>query len=362
MDFNEISRSMAMWKFRTNRKIRFRVFRKLQGMLAMNEALSRALERLWYNASEMGKYPNRPAALALREWLQKDRAGQSLSEAMAGWVPSAELYMIRAGEESGTVAKAFRSIQMMGEAAKEMRTAITQAVSYPIFMLVLISGVLWMFGVNLINNMRSNAPKAVMESIGPLADVSDFIMKYGIAVALVVITSIFLITITLPFWVGKWRAKADKYPPWAWFRIWQGTGFMLGLSALMGAQVPLRRALEILEEQGNPWLRERVSSAIGAVLQGKNLGEALRMSEYGFPDPQVALDMEILSERGDIGSVLEEVTQEWIREQIDALKTQAVVVRNLGLAVVGATIAFAMLSILHITVVITDSTKGGGNF
>ncbi|MGB4102274.1 MAG: type II secretion system F family protein [Alphaproteobacteria bacterium] len=362
MDFNELSRSHAMWKFRTNRKIRFRVFRKLQGMLAMNEALSRALERLWYNASEMGKYPNRPAALALREWLQKDRAGHSLSEAMAGWVPSAELYMIRAGEESGTVAKSLMSIQMMGAAAKEMRNAISQAVSYPLFMIVLISGVLWMFGVNLIANMRTNAPKAVMESIGPMADASDFIMNYGIAVLLVVFTTIVLITVTLPYWCGKIRAKLDRYPPWAWFRIWQGTGFMLGLSALMGAQVPLRRALEILEEQGNPWMRERVSAAIAAVLQGKNLGEALRMNEYGFPDPQVALDMEILSERGDIGAVIEEVTQEWIREQIDMLKVQAVVTRNFGLAIVGAVIAFAMLSILHITVVITDSTKGGGSF
>lgn len=362
MNFQDFSRSHAQWKFRTNRKMRFRVFRKLQGMLAMNEALSRALERLWYNASEMGKYPNRPAALALKEWLQKDRAGESLSDAMAGWVPSAELYMIRAGEESGTVAKSLRSIQLMGESAKEMKSAIMQAVAYPTFMIILISGVLWMFGVNLIQNMRKNAPPAVMESMGAMASISDFIMAYGISILLSLLMLAILIVFTLPHWRGQWRAKFDRFPPWAWFRIWQGTGFMLGLSALMGAQVPLRRALEILESQGNPWLKERVSATIEAVLQGKNLGEALRMNNYGFPDPQVALDMEILSERGDIGMILEEVTQEWIREQIDELKVQAVVVRNMGLAIVGATIAFAMLSILHITVILTDSTKGGGKF
>lgn len=43
---------------------------------------------------------------------------------------------------------------------------------------------------------------------------------------------------------------------------------MLGLSALMGAQVPPRRALEILELQGNPWMKERVAAAVEAVLQG----------------------------------------------------------------------------------------------
>lgn len=361
MNYQEFVRNRAMFKFRTNKKIRFRVFRKLQGMLAMNEALSRALERLWYNASEMGKYPNRPAALALREWLQRDRAGDSLSDAMAGWVPSAELYMIRAGEESGTVAKSLRSIQMMGESAKEMKTAITQAVTYPTFMIILLSGVLWMFGVNLIQNMRKNAPPAVVESIGPMASLSDFIMQWGLGILLSIVMMAIIIVVTLPHWRGKTRAKFDRFPPWSWFRIWQGTGFMLGLSALMGAQVPLRRALEILESQGNPWMKERISAAIEAVLQGKNLGEALRMNQYGFPDPQVALDLEILSERGDISSVLEEVTQEWIREQIDELKIQSMLVRNIGLAVVGATIAFAMLTILHITVVLTDSSSGGSN-
>lgn len=362
MNMQEYTRSRAMWKFRTNRKIRFRVFRKLQGMLSMNEALSRALERLWYNASEMGKYPNRPAALALKEWLQKDRAGESLSDAMAGWVPSAELYMIRAGEESGTVAKSLRSIQLMGESAKEMKGAIVQAVAYPAFMIVLLSGVLWMFGVNLIQNMRQNAPPAVLESIGVMADLSDFIMQWGIAILLCILVLAIITVITLPHWRGQTRAKFDRYPPWSWFRIWQGTGFMLGLSALMGAQVPLRRALEILESQGNPWLKERLGATIEAVLQGKNLGEALRMNNYGFPDPQVALDLEILSERGDIGSILEEVTQEWIREQIDELKIQAVLVRNIGLAVVGATIAFSMLTILHITVVLTESSNSGNKF
>jgi type II secretory pathway component PulF len=362
MKLAELSRSYAMWKFRTNKKARFRVFRKLQGMLAMNEALSRALERLWYNASEMGKYPNRPAALALKEWLQRDRAGDSLATAMAGWVPSAELYMIRAGEESGTVAKSLRSIQTMGESAKQMKAAITQAVAYPAFMIVLISGVLWMFGVNLIQNMRKNAPPAVMETMGPMATISDFIMAYGVGIILCIVTLVALIVFTLPHWRGKWRAKFDKYPPWSWYRIWQGTGFMLGLSALMGAQVPLRRALEILQSQGNPWMKERVDAAIQSVLEGKNLGEALRSNNYGFPDPQVALDMEILSERGDIGMILEEVTQEWVSEQIDELKIQAVLVRNIGLAIVGATIAFAMTSILQITVALTDSTKGGGKF
>ncbi|HUY67962.1 MAG TPA: type II secretion system F family protein, partial [Alphaproteobacteria bacterium] len=150
------------------------------------------------------------------------------------------------------------------------------------------------------------------------------------------------------------------YPPWSWFRILQGSGFLLGLSALLGAQVPLKRALEILEEQGNPWIRERIAAARQEVLRGRNLGEALRMGRYNFPDPSVAIDLEILSERADVGQVIEQVTEEWIREQIDVLKVQAVVARNLGLLIVGSVIAWVMTSIFNVVGAL--SKPGGSGF
>ena len=228
---DELERKLTKFQFRTSRKHRFRVYRKLEGMLRMNEALSRALDRLYLNSSEMGKYPRRPAAVALREWFMKDRSGVTLSEAMEGWIPTGELYMIRAGEESGTLAKALRSIQTVGEKAKQMRTAITYAVGYPIFMVILVSFVLYIFGVQLIENMRKTAPKNVLQAMGGVVPMSDFIREWGIAVVIVLIAAAFLIVCTLSSWRGSLRAKFDMYPPWSWYRILQGSGFLLGLSA-----------------------------------------------------------------------------------------------------------------------------------
>jgi type II secretory pathway component PulF len=357
MNGEELSRKFSMSQFRWSVKIRFRVWRKLEGMLRMNEALSRALDRLYLNASEMGKYPNRPAALALREWFLKDRSGVSFAEAVEGWVPTGELYMIRAGEESGTLAKSLAFIQKIGEKAKQMREAVTYAVGYPAFMVVLVSFVLWTFGVNLIQNMRKSAPKNVMAAMGSVATLSDFISEWGIVIIIALIALCVLITMTLPYWRGPLRAKFDMYPPWSWYRVLQGSGFLLGLSALLGAQVPLKRALEILEEQGNPWIRERINSARQEVLRGRNLGEALRTGKFNFPDPGVAIDLEILSERADVGSVIEQVTEEWINDQIDLLKIQALLMRNIGLAIVGGVIAWVMVSIFA---VVGELTKPGG--
>ncbi|MDX2027610.1 MAG: type II secretion system F family protein [Alphaproteobacteria bacterium] len=359
--FDDLERRLTQFQFRFGKKHRFRIYRKLEGMLRMNEALSRALDRLYLNSSEMGKYPRRPPAVALREWFLKDRAGVTLSESMEGWVPTGELYMIRAGEESGTLPKSLSAIQAMGEKSRQMKEAVFYAVGYPAFMVVLVSFVLYMFGVQLIENMRKTAPKNVLAAMGSVAIMSDFVRDWGITVIIGLVALCTLIAVTLPHWRGTIRAKFDMFPPWSWYRILQGSGFLLGLSALLGAQVPLKRALEILEEQGNSWMRERINSARQEVLRGRNLGEALRIGKYNFPDPAVAVDLEILSERADVGSVIEQVTEEWIRDQIDAMKGQAVIVRNAGLAIVGGVIAWTMMSIFNVVAELSKPGTGSMN-
>jgi type II secretory pathway component PulF len=339
---------LTKFQFRTSRKSRFRVYRKLEGMLKTNEALSRALDRLYLNTTEMGKHPNRPAAIALREWFLKDRAGISLAQSMEGWVPSGELYMIRAGEESGALTKALASIQLMGEKAKQMKEAVAYAVGYPVFMLILVCFVIWTFGINLIKNMRENAPQSVVDAMGAVVPFSDFITAWGLYIVAAIVIAVTIIVVSLPRWRGSLRAKFDMYPPWSWYRVLQGSGFLLGMSSLLGAQVPLKRSMEILEDQGSPWVRERVNLARKEVLRGRNIGEALRVIKMNFPDPMVVIDLEILSERADVGAVLEQVTEEWINEQIDAMKLQAVLSRNIGMAVVGGLIAWVMMSIFSV--------------
>ncbi|MGE3769673.1 MAG: type II secretion system F family protein [Bdellovibrionales bacterium] len=354
-DLDDLKYKVTQLRFKSNRSERFRVYRKLQGMLAMNESLGRSLERLWYNVTDMGKYPDRPTARALREWLNKDRAGASLAEAMDGWVPMNELFMIRAGEESGAVARSLSVILEMGTTGKEMKQAIMQAVSYPIFMMLLLMAVLWMFGVNMIAPMKEFAPPEVVASMSGMVFVSDFIDSFGILVLLLFAGIIATIGLTLPYFDGALRIKLDAYPPWSWYRIWQGSAFLLSLSALLNANVPLKRGLEVLEEQATPWLKERIFLARQEVLRGRNLGEALRATHMNFPDPQVALDLEILAERADVADVMKSVTHDWMGEQIERLKRQAEVVRFFGLIAVGAVIAWAMLSIVGVTTQISNA-------
>jgi type II secretory pathway component PulF len=355
----QLEAEITKFQFKNNRRARYRIYRKLEGMLKSNEALSRSLDRLYQNVTEMGRYPKRPAAIALREWFLKDRAGISLSHAMDGWVPTSELYLIRAGEESGSLARTLAFIQTMSERGKAMREAVNYAIGYPIFIFLLVGFVLWTFSINLIANMRANAPKNVIESMGSIVDFSDFITAWGLYIVIFIIVVVIIITSTLSFWRGSLRAKFDMYAPWSWYRVLQGSSFLMGLSALLGAQVPLKRSLEILEEQGNPWIKERIGAARQRVLRGHNLGEALRLTGLNFPSPDVAVDLEILSERADIGQVIEKVAEEWMEDQVDSMKAQAILIRNVGMAIVGGIIAWTMISIFS---VVGELSKGGSGY
>lgn len=356
MDTKEIQFKIAQMSIRFNRKERFRIYRKLGGMLAMNESLGRSLERLWYNVSEMGKKPNKPIAVALRDWLNKDRMGITLSEAMAGWIPVNELFMIRAGEESGAVAQSFKVILDMGDKGKAMKEAISQAITYPLFMMVLIGAVLWMFGVNMIAPMKQFAPPQVMASMSGLVMTSDFVQSYGILVVIGIIGAVGGLAFSMPIWLGEIRIKFDMFPPWSWYRVWQGSAFLLSLSALLAASVPLKRALEVLESQSSPWLKERIYATRQEVMRGRNLGESLRAIGMNFPDPQVALDMEILAERADVAETMQAIADEWMDEQIAKLQVQSQFVRFAGMGVVGGIIAWAMLSIVNVS---TEMSNGG---
>ena len=125
-----------------------------------------------------------------------------------------------------------------------------------------------MFSINLIEPLRKTAPPKVFQAIGPLADVSTFVRDWGWAVIVAVGILVAIFAVSLPYWIGPGRVQLDKFPPWSWYRIAQGSSFLLALSALMRAQVPITRALEILEERGSPWWSQRVVACRAEVMRG----------------------------------------------------------------------------------------------
>ncbi len=365
MTLDDIQYELNKVLFKGNLKAQLRLYRKLAGMLNMNEALPRALERLWVTSSYNGKKPNAPEAVALREWREGLQSGRNLTDTMSGWVPDRHIMILRSGEESGAIGRGLQSIEFIEKATSRMRSAISNAIGYPSFIFIVLFAVLWMFGNNLVTPMRQFAPEAVKEKIAGLGMVTDFVQEYGFLIFVIIGIIVSIVVVSLPRWTGKIRVQFDKYPPYAWYRIWNGSAFLMSMSALLAAQTPLSRALSILESRASPWLKERVFSARQEVMRGKNLGEALQTDNFGFPDEIIVLDMIILAERADVSTILDMVSREWLDEQILALEAQSAVVRSAGMMLMGGVIAWAFMSIIGIaqgTADMSNPTSGGKGF
>ncbi len=342
-------------QFRGNMKMLLRLYRKIAGMLRNNESLPRVLERIWISASFNGQKPKAIQAVALKEWRQSLQRGMNLTDAMDGWVPVRHLMVLKAGEEAGALAKGLESIEEIEISAKKMKGAISAAINYPIFLTLLLYGILWGLGAQLVSQIRQYAPAGVQAKIADLAAVTDFVMNYGHFVILGLVLFFFFITWTMPRWRGEVRKSFDKFIPYSWYRIWNGSSFLMGLSALIEAQTALSRALTILESQASPWLRERIAATREEVMRGKNLGEALQSAGYDFPDKLIVYDMIVLAERSDIARVLEMVSREWMEDQIELLNIQGAFVKNFFLALLAGVIAWAFSSIMGIAQGVSDN-------
>ena len=356
MNADDFNLAMAQFSLKYSKLSRHRFYRKLQGLLEMNEPLPRCLERLWLNTSDHGRKPTRTMPVLLKHWLKRLRMGETFSVSLEGSLPQSDVTLIRAGEESGMLSTSLTSIMLIDESTSQMKAAIKKAIVYPIFMSGILLGVLYMFGTSLIAPMRASAPPKVMESIAGLAAVTGFVTNYALIVVGILFAIGVALTLSMPVVVGRFRVKLDKFPPWSWFRISQGSSFLLGMGALLQAQVSMRRALEILNETGGPWWHERLEACLTEVMRGRNIGEALRITEFGFPDTEIAMDLELLAERSDVSAVLDIIVREWMSEQIRKLDTQANVIRSIGTGVIGAVIAWAMLSIVGLS---TTMANGG---
>src|SRR5690606_1735213 len=124
-----------------------------------------------------------------------------------------------------------------------------------------------------------------------MAIMADYVNSWLIPTIGALLAMIAVIVWTLPRWTGSARAIADRYPPWSIYRLTAGSGFMLAVSGMVKAGVPIPSILRLLQRGASPWFAERVSMTLFYVNNGLNLGDALYRTGFGFPDPETVKDL-----------------------------------------------------------------------
>ena len=138
------------------------------------------------------------------------------------------------------------------------------------------------------------------------------------------------------------RAKFDKAPPWNLYRIFVGVSWLLSLSALVNAGMPVSKALRMLRSNASPYLLYRMERTLVYVNNGENLGTALAMTNLNFPDKEVIGDLQIYAELDNFPTALDMMANEWLEDAVRDIERKAAVLNGIAILLIAAIVAWVV--------------------
>ncbi len=334
MDLKSINETFVRFQF--NAKMRLAAYRKLSRFLGNGIQLGTALDIMWQHASDDGKKKNAAAAVAFDAWRRNIRNGLSFGRAIAGWVPDQDRIVIQSGEEAGNLKIALDNAIFIFEGSKKIKSAIIGGLAYPGFIVLIAIGFMVMFGIQVIPAFEGVLPRERWTGVGAqMAGLSDFVQFYLAYVMAGVFTLIAVVVGSMPRWTGRYRAIADRFPPYSLFRLNAGAGFMLAVAAMIKAGVAIPQIMRILANGSSPWFAERMNKTLLHINNGHNLGEALYRTGLGFPDMDSVKDLRAYASLEGFDETLQKLGEEWMEDSVEKIKAQANVMKNVALLIMG---------------------------
>ena len=186
--------------FKMNTERRLALIRKLASLLRNNFSLMDALGRIEQIESQNGKKPDEPYAIVMREWQKNLEQGMSFSDATRGWLPASETLLVTSANVSDLVI-ALENVDNVINGTTKIKRAMRNAITYPLFLLVLTFGIIVMVGVYLVPPLASVAgPNVVWTGAANLLIVvSNFAMNYWHIIAIVFLILCLVVFSTLSF-------------------------------------------------------------------------------------------------------------------------------------------------------------------
>lgn len=339
-------------------KVRMRVFSKLSRYLSNGVPVTFALTELYKFTSDDGRRKDNPDAFVLHKWLISVRNGNTLSEAMNGWIPSDELSIISAGEMSGNVHNALDDIIYMNETKKKIKGALA-GIIYPVVLILTTCLYLHIFGTQVVPAFSGILPVDKWEGSGrTMFYLSVFVQNYLVITLLSIMMLVFVILVTLSRWTGKCRLFVDRFIPWSIYKSIIGSGFLLSLASLINAGIPIPEALRIMIKTANPWYKEKLVAVRYCLLNGeKNLGDALNRTGYLFPSKQMIMDLRSYSALGGFDEMLSKLSVQWQDESVAYITKQMAVLKNIAIIIMGLVFMWIVSGMFSLQQQISDAAR-----
>ena len=353
---NRLEILYAKLNFRIDSTKRLNVYHKLASLLRNDFTLMDALDRIYQIESKNGTKPKEPFAIGLRIWQENLERGATLADATRGWIPSNETLMLTLGDVS-KLSVALESVVRVGEGATKIKSTMTSALTYPLFLLGLTVAIIIMVGLYLVPPLAEAAGGDIVWRgvAATLVAVSDFAGAYWhIIVGIFVATGV-VIWLSLANWSGRIRAMFDNIPPWSVYKVSVSVGWLMSLAAMVGAGGALPVAMRMLADNGNKYVRDILESTLRYITNGENLGRALAATGRHFPNDEIIGDLAIYADMNEFDANLNKIANDYLDSSVRRIEAISSTMNSVGILLVSLVIGWVVFGTFEMQDQITSA-------
>lgn len=269
-----------------------------------------------------------PQLVIVEDCIRALSRGDQLADALYEWVGIQEVSLIAAGESSGDlVAGLDRAVESL-ERRQALQRVLREALMMPTVYGIGIVSAIFYISLELIPELLRMQPKEAWPApTQKMIGLGLFVVGNWIYLLAAFLALAGWLAWALPNLTGRIRDRFDKLPIFSTYRVFVGTTFLLNVSALLAAGIPLEQALIDMARYANAYLRERIDDTVRGIKTGANFGQALQFTEHDFPDKATVRNVKALAEKKGFEVALEKFTKRWLQQNMKLMERSAAVLR-----------------------------------
>ncbi|SNT21933.1 Type II secretory pathway, component PulF [Noviherbaspirillum humi] len=284
--------------------------------------------------------------------------GGGLSDALRGFIPSANLIMIRSGEQVGRLIEGVSSAGLANRSMTKMRNMMLAVLTPALTLFLGLFGVYLMFGFMIVPQFLFIVKLEKMGGSFQIAYfLAEILTKWWYVVVPAFIGFITLVSMSVPRWTGRLRRWMDYIPPYSIYRSYLSAVLLINLSALLRSNVTFRDALTLMSKDATPYMRSHLMRMQKNLAKGGTLAAAMDTGLIPAPLIDYLVSFEA---SGKLEEVMKRIGFENLERALTAmeikLRAQAAVIK----AVTGVFLAWIFLDTFSFGRVVGAAARSGG--
>lgn len=353
-DWKTLMFNVQRKRFSSNVAMRIKMYDKMRSLISNTMSMNQVINKL-LGRKKPNQIYTQPDTAFLFAASQGFSEGKSLSEVLKEWATPGEVLLIKSGEDSGNLQEAFETIKNLLEKTAGMKKAVKSELGYPIFLLILLFGMIIGFAKFMLPTLTSmSSPDTWDGKSQALYSLSTAVDENWISIILFIIVMSFVITYTIPRLRGRVREKLDNFPPYSIYKTIQSGLLLISLGTLMASGVSFRKSLVSIQENSGPYLADKVKEIVDNVDSGMDNGKAINTKFIG----KIGNDIEDYSSGSSIEEALGQLGNSAIDDTVESIKVKAGYVKTFTLFLVGGFIIWMYGSFMAIVNDVTSQASG----